>query len=85
MGRAVTKDTPGHNNDHILQMQRQTISCALVFLKKALDFYNKAVTDISIQRHISWSLLPLVVKLSVYDSSGMGLCAGKGGREGGHD
>ena len=85
MGRTVTKDTRGHNKVHILQMQSKSIGsaetnnilCSCVFEKKALDFNNNAVTDISIQRHLS--LLPLVVKLSEYDSFGMGLCAGKGG------
>ena len=70
MGRTVTKDTLGHNNDHNLQTQSKNIGYAetnnilgsCVF--EALDFNNKAVTDISIQRHLSWSLLPLVVKLS---------------------
>ena len=28
MGRTVTKDTPGHNNDHILQMQSKNIGYA---------------------------------------------------------
>ena len=65
MGRTVTKDTPGHNNDHILQMQSKNIGCAetnnilcsCVF-KKSPRFQQQ-----SSHRHLNSKTMSMIVSI----------------------